>query len=175
MVTRHICARRPLGTNLRTLPYGSAALALLVVLILPLGAEELILDNFDYPDVAAARAAWKPAEQAQPAELAPHDHGAALKLICDREKEVESFIPEEYWTIEAALKSQRSTISAVVQPAATPAPMIAPMLVPPTRSIVTPASRSARTTPMWAKPRAPPPESTSPTAWPVSRPSWIAP
>jgi DNA topoisomerase I len=37
---------------------------------------------------------------------------AALKLICDREKEVQSFIPEEYWTIEAALKSSRSTLSA---------------------------------------------------------------
>lgn len=37
---------------------------------------------------------------------------ATLKLICDREKEVESFIPEEYWTVEAALKAQRSTIRA---------------------------------------------------------------
>jgi len=37
---------------------------------------------------------------------------AALKLICDREKEVESFIPEEYWSIEAALKSHRVGISA---------------------------------------------------------------
>ena len=42
------------------------------------------------------------------------------------------------------------------------------MLVPPTRSIGTPYSRSARTTPRWAKPRAPPPESTRPTARPVS-------
>lgn len=37
---------------------------------------------------------------------------ATLKLICDREKEVESFIPEEYWTIEAGLKAHRSTIKA---------------------------------------------------------------
>ncbi|HWR11431.1 MAG TPA: type I DNA topoisomerase [Rectinemataceae bacterium] len=37
---------------------------------------------------------------------------ATLKLICDREKEVESFIPEEYWTIEAGLKSHRSVIKA---------------------------------------------------------------
>ncbi len=37
---------------------------------------------------------------------------ATLKLICDREKEVESFIPEEYWTIEAALKSHKATIKA---------------------------------------------------------------
>jgi len=37
---------------------------------------------------------------------------AALKLICDREKEVESFIPEEYWTVEAELKSHRAAIKA---------------------------------------------------------------
>ena len=37
---------------------------------------------------------------------------ATLKLICDREKEVESFIPEEYWTVEAGLKSHRSTVMA---------------------------------------------------------------
>ncbi|MCX7026340.1 MAG: type I DNA topoisomerase [Spirochaetes bacterium] len=37
---------------------------------------------------------------------------AALKLICDREKEFESFIPEEYWTVEVSLKAPRSTISA---------------------------------------------------------------
>lgn len=28
---------------------------------------------------------------------------AALKLICDREKEIEAFVPEEYWTLEAEL------------------------------------------------------------------------
>ena len=37
---------------------------------------------------------------------------AALKLICDREKEVESFIPEEFWTIDASLKATRSILSA---------------------------------------------------------------
>lgn len=37
---------------------------------------------------------------------------ATLKLICDREKEVESFIPEEYWTVEAHMKAQRSSIKA---------------------------------------------------------------
>ncbi len=37
---------------------------------------------------------------------------AALKLICDREKEVESFIPEEFWTIEASLKASRSVVTA---------------------------------------------------------------
>ncbi|MDR2552455.1 MAG: type I DNA topoisomerase [Treponema sp.] len=29
----------------------------------------------------------------------------ALRLICEREKEVESFIPEEYWTVEADFKA----------------------------------------------------------------------
>lgn len=33
-----------------------------------------------------------------------------LKLICDREREVESFIPEEYWTVEAILKAHRSNL-----------------------------------------------------------------
>ncbi|MDO5440111.1 MAG: type I DNA topoisomerase [Erysipelotrichaceae bacterium] len=28
----------------------------------------------------------------------------ALRMICDREKEVEAFVPEEYWTIKAKLK-----------------------------------------------------------------------
>lgn len=34
----------------------------------------------------------------------------ALKLICDREREVESFMPEEYWTIEGIFKAQRSSL-----------------------------------------------------------------
>ena len=32
----------------------------------------------------------------------------ALKLICDREEEVNSFIPEEYWTLEAMVKAGES-------------------------------------------------------------------
>jgi DNA topoisomerase I len=35
----------------------------------------------------------------------------ALRLICDREKEVESFIPEEYWTLEADFKKGRYSFS----------------------------------------------------------------
>ena len=31
---------------------------------------------------------------------------AALKIICDREKEITSFVPEEYWTILATFKRQ---------------------------------------------------------------------
>ncbi len=30
----------------------------------------------------------------------------ALKIICDREAEIDAFIPEEYWSIEASLKAQ---------------------------------------------------------------------
>jgi DNA topoisomerase-1 len=36
----------------------------------------------------------------------------ALRLICEREKEVESFIPEEYWTLEADFKVGRSSFTA---------------------------------------------------------------
>jgi DNA topoisomerase-1 len=32
----------------------------------------------------------------------------ALRLICEREKEVESFIPDEYWTLEADFKTEKS-------------------------------------------------------------------
>ncbi|MDR0388634.1 MAG: type I DNA topoisomerase [Spirochaetaceae bacterium] len=36
----------------------------------------------------------------------------ALRLICEREKEVESFIPEEYWTLEADFKIGKSVFTA---------------------------------------------------------------
>lgn len=36
----------------------------------------------------------------------------ALRLICDREKEVEEFIPEEYWTLEADFAKGRSVFTA---------------------------------------------------------------
>ncbi len=36
----------------------------------------------------------------------------ALKLICEREKEVENFVPEEYWSIEAELKKGKSIFRA---------------------------------------------------------------
>lgn len=35
----------------------------------------------------------------------------ALRLICEREREVESFIPEEYWTLEADFKKGRYAFS----------------------------------------------------------------
>jgi DNA topoisomerase-1 len=34
----------------------------------------------------------------------------ALRLICEREKEVESFIPEEYWTLEADFKAGKNAV-----------------------------------------------------------------
>jgi len=36
----------------------------------------------------------------------------ALKLICERDKEVEAFIPQEYWTIDAHLKKGKKTFIA---------------------------------------------------------------
>jgi len=36
----------------------------------------------------------------------------ALRLICEREKEVDNFIPEEYWTLEADIKSGKSSYTA---------------------------------------------------------------
>jgi DNA topoisomerase-1 len=35
----------------------------------------------------------------------------ALRLICDREKEVESFLPEEYWSLEADFRKGRGAFS----------------------------------------------------------------
>jgi DNA topoisomerase-1 len=36
----------------------------------------------------------------------------ALRLICDREREVESFIPEEYWTLDGDFKKGHATFTA---------------------------------------------------------------
>ncbi|MCL2805360.1 MAG: type I DNA topoisomerase [Treponema sp.] len=36
----------------------------------------------------------------------------ALRLICEREKEVESFIPDEYWTLEADFKTGKTIYTA---------------------------------------------------------------
>jgi DNA topoisomerase-1 len=38
----------------------------------------------------------------------------ALRLICEREAEVEAFVPEEYWSLEAELKKGRSTFRAAL-------------------------------------------------------------
>jgi len=35
-----------------------------------------------------------------------------LKLVCDREEEIEQFIPEEYWTLEVKLEKGKSKITA---------------------------------------------------------------
>ena len=34
----------------------------------------------------------------------------ALRLICDRDEEIENFIPEEYWTIDVSLKGEKNEI-----------------------------------------------------------------
>ena len=31
----------------------------------------------------------------------------ALRLICDREQEIDAFIPKEYWSLDADFKCQR--------------------------------------------------------------------
>ena len=36
---------------------------------------------------------------------------AALKLICDREKEIKEFIPKEYWSVDCILKKERKKFS----------------------------------------------------------------
>jgi DNA topoisomerase-1 len=38
----------------------------------------------------------------------------ALRLLCEREAEVESFVPEEYWSLEAELKKGRSVFKAAL-------------------------------------------------------------
>ncbi|MDR2445373.1 MAG: type I DNA topoisomerase [Spirochaetaceae bacterium] len=38
----------------------------------------------------------------------------ALRLICEREKEIEAFIPEEYWTLEALFKKGRTVFAAAL-------------------------------------------------------------
>ncbi|OGH96787.1 MAG: DNA topoisomerase I, partial [Candidatus Melainabacteria bacterium GWF2_32_7] len=39
----------------------------------------------------------------------------AVRLICDREKEIEAFVPKEYWTIGAELSKPKSTNSFVAE------------------------------------------------------------
>ncbi|MDR3355943.1 MAG: type I DNA topoisomerase [Spirochaetaceae bacterium] len=38
----------------------------------------------------------------------------ALRLICEREKEIEAFVPEEYWSLEALFKAGRTGFSATL-------------------------------------------------------------
>jgi DNA topoisomerase-1 len=38
----------------------------------------------------------------------------ALRLICEREKEIEAFTPEEYWTLEADFKTGRTVFTAAL-------------------------------------------------------------
>ena len=47
---------------------------------------------------------WK---KVKPGLSAGRVQSVAVKLICDREEEIENFIPEEYWNIYATLKEQK--------------------------------------------------------------------
>lgn len=38
----------------------------------------------------------------------------ALKLVVDREKEIENFVPEEFWTVSAMLKKEENEIKATL-------------------------------------------------------------
>ena len=35
----------------------------------------------------------------------------AVRLICEREREIQAFVPQEYWTIEAILKHLKKRLS----------------------------------------------------------------
>lgn len=39
----------------------------------------------------------------------------AVKMICDREKEIEAFVPQEYWTIEAQHTNDKITFTSVLE------------------------------------------------------------
>lgn len=54
-----------------------------VLLPLCVGAEELLIDDGEYADEAAARQAWVAAEGAPPVTLMPHDGGTAVCLPAD--------------------------------------------------------------------------------------------
>ncbi len=57
------------------------AVLLCICLTLPAWAtEQTVIDDFDYPTLEAARAAWVPAEQSPPVELTARNGGTALRL-----------------------------------------------------------------------------------------------
>ena len=64
------------------------------------------------------------------------------------------------------------SISLPVYPAAYIDPTTAPMLVPTIKSGTTPSESSTRSTPIWANPFAPPPESTSAVRAGAQLPIW---
>jgi uncharacterized lipoprotein YddW (UPF0748 family) len=62
-------------------------------------AEQIVIDDFDYPSVAAAQAAWVAAEKGAPVDLIENDGGSALRLtgdfppearrsVCDRQVDI---------------------------------------------------------------------------------------
>mmetsp|Transcript_6539 Transcript_6539/g.21165 ORF Transcript_6539/g.21165 Transcript_6539/m.21165 type:complete len:202 (+) Transcript_6539:1413-2018(+) len=81
-----------------------------------------------------------------------------------KSKSIVSLLP-----IMRASRSASSSTCAELPSLAYSAPMHAPIDVPPIMSTGTPHSSSARSTPMCARPRAPPPPSVRPTVRPVKR------
>ena len=60
-------------------------LTALAVLALPLSlihAEELLIDDFEYADEAAARAVWRPDEDSASVGLMEHEGGTGLRMDC---------------------------------------------------------------------------------------------
>ena len=100
--------------------------------------------------------------------ISPNSRFSSRLTLRPATSETTGSVKSERGFVATKLRRKRSIISSWLQSAATPAPMIAPMLVPPTRSMGMPYSRSARTTPRCAKPRAPPPDRTMPMPRPVS-------
>ena len=47
-------------------------------------------------------------------ESAGRVQSVALRMICDREKEIEDFVPEEYWTIKAIIKKDKAKFDTVL-------------------------------------------------------------
>ncbi|MGI5816535.1 MAG: family 10 glycosylhydrolase [Armatimonadota bacterium] len=50
-------------------------------------ADELLIDDFEYPSVEAAREAWRPDESSEPVGVFEHDGGTAVRLSADFTRE----------------------------------------------------------------------------------------
>lgn len=54
-----------------------------------IGADELLIEDFDYADAAAAQAAWRPGQGSPPIGLMDHNGGKALRIECPFTQNVE--------------------------------------------------------------------------------------
>jgi hypothetical protein len=94
------------------------AVLLCICLTLPAWAtEQTVIDDFDYPSVEVARAAWVPAEQSPPVELTARNGGTALRLsgyfadearraVCDKQVNLDLSLWD--WLCPQALWHRRS-------------------------------------------------------------------